>query len=66
LNFGQTATSVFENGSPGRIAAETKRLKKKGVQFTINQTDAGPVQIAIFSDICGNFIQIYQPPQKDS
>jgi glyoxylase I family protein len=57
---------VFENGSPGRIAAETKRLKKKGVQFTINPTDAGPVQIAIFSDTCGNFIQIYQPPQKDS
>jgi len=89
LNFGQTATSAFENGSPGRIdsttryalfkegipitafevddiSAETKRLKKRGVQFTMNPTDAGPVQITIFSDTCGNLIQIYQPPQKES
>jgi len=48
------------------IDAETKRMKKKGVQFTMNPTDAGPVKIAIFSDTCGNLIQIYQPPQKES
>jgi glyoxylase I family protein len=41
-------------------------MKKKGVQFTMNPTDAGPVKIAIFSDTCGNLIQIYQPPQKES
>lgn len=45
------------------IQADVKRLKKKGVQFTMDTTDAGPVKIAVFSDTCGNLIQIYQPPQ---
>jgi glyoxylase I family protein len=48
------------------IHAETKRLKNKGVRFTMNSTAAGPVTIAIFADTCGNLIQIYQPPQKQS
>lgn len=58
--------ALFKQGIPmtafqvDDIDAETKRLKKKGVQFTMNPTDAGPVKIAIFSDTCGNLIQIYQ------
>src|SRR3954454_4843872 len=42
------------------IHDEVKRLKEKGVVFTLDPTDAGPVTIAIFSDTCGNLIQIYQ------
>ena|SRR6266404_2766214 len=63
---------IFKQGIPitafevDDISVETKRLKHKGVQFTMNPTDAGPVKIAIFSDTCGNLIQIYQPPQGES
>lgn len=59
--------AIFKQGIPitafevDDILAETKRLKKKGVQFTMNPTDAGAVKIAIFSDTCGNLIQMYQP-----
>jgi predicted enzyme related to lactoylglutathione lyase len=42
------------------IQAEVKRLKEKGVVFTIEPTNAGTVIIAIFADTCGNLIQIYQ------
>lgn len=42
------------------IASEVKRLKEKGVVFTIEPTHAGTVIIAIFADTCGNLIQIYQ------
>ena len=62
--------ALFKQGIPitafevDDINAETKRLKKKGVQFTMDPADAGPVKIAIFSDTCGNLIQIYQPPQE--
>jgi hypothetical protein len=31
-----------------------------GVTFTKPPTKAGPVTIAVFSDTCGNLIQIYQ------
>src|SRR5579885_3450860 len=43
------------------IAAEHARLKSAGVMFTTDPTPAGPVTIAVFSDTCGNLIQIYQP-----
>jgi catechol 2,3-dioxygenase-like lactoylglutathione lyase family enzyme len=43
------------------LAAEVKRLKQKGVQFTMDPTDMGQVKFAIFADTCGNLIQIYQP-----
>jgi predicted enzyme related to lactoylglutathione lyase len=62
---------IFKEGIPvtafevDDIDAETRRLKKKGVQFTMNPSDAGPVKIAIFSDTCGNLIQIYQPKPVD-
>jgi catechol 2,3-dioxygenase-like lactoylglutathione lyase family enzyme len=42
------------------IQAEVQRLKERGVIFTLEPSDAGQVVIAIFSDTCGNLIQIYQ------
>jgi predicted enzyme related to lactoylglutathione lyase len=42
------------------IQTEVKRLKEKGVVFTVAPTNAGTVIIAIFADTCGNLIQIYQ------
>ena len=42
------------------IQSEVKRLKEKGVVFTVEPTNAGTVIIAIFADTCGNLIQIYQ------
>jgi catechol 2,3-dioxygenase-like lactoylglutathione lyase family enzyme len=42
------------------IHGEVRRLKEKGVVFTVEPTVAGTVTIAIFSDTCGNLIQVYQ------
>ena len=59
---------LFEQGIPitafevDDIEAETQRLKKQGVKFTVDPTAAGPVKIAIFADTCGNLIQIYEAP----
>ena len=60
-------TALFEQGIPATafestdIAAEYKRLSDRGVAFTKPPTNAGPVTIAVFSDTCGNLIQLYQP-----
>jgi hypothetical protein len=43
------------------IQQEYARLKAHGVAFTREPTTMGPVTIAIFSDTCGNLIQLYQP-----
>jgi glyoxylase I family protein len=43
------------------IEKEPERLKGLGVVFTQAPMSAGPVKIAVFSDSCGNLIQIYQP-----
>jgi predicted enzyme related to lactoylglutathione lyase len=43
------------------MAREYERLKAAGVVFTREPTKAGPVTIAVFSDTCGNLIQLYQP-----
>ena len=62
--------ALFKQGIPATafevddIKAEARRLKKAGVKFTMDPTPAGPVQIAVFADTCGNLIQIYQPPQS--
>jgi catechol 2,3-dioxygenase-like lactoylglutathione lyase family enzyme len=40
------------------VHAETKRLKKRGVRFTQEPTEMGPVTTAVFDDTCGNLIQI--------
>ena len=62
-------TAMFEQKIPltafevSDIAAEHARLKAQGVVFTQEPTPAGPVTIAVFSDTCGNLIQLYQPMQ---
>ena len=43
------------------IAGEFARLTEKGVAFTRQPMQAGPVTIAVFADTCGNLIQLYQP-----
>jgi len=43
------------------IHSEVQRLKERGVVFTLEPMAAGDVTLAIFSDTCGNLIQIYQP-----
>ena len=42
------------------IQKEYARLKKLGVEFTMEPTNMGMTTVAIFDDTCGNFIQIYQ------
>lgn len=44
------------------IKAEFQRLRAMGVEFTTEPMQAGPVWMAVFSDTCGNLIQIYQRP----
>jgi len=59
--------AMFTRGIPlaafevADIEAEYQRLSKLGVAFTSKPTPAGPVKIAVFSDTCGNLIQLYQP-----
>jgi catechol 2,3-dioxygenase-like lactoylglutathione lyase family enzyme len=43
------------------IEREYERLKALGVMFTCEPARMGPVTIAVFSDTCGNLIQLYQP-----
>jgi catechol 2,3-dioxygenase-like lactoylglutathione lyase family enzyme len=50
--------TAFESAA---IHDEVRRLKEKGVVFTREPTVAGEVIIAIFSDTCGNLLQMYQP-----
>jgi catechol 2,3-dioxygenase-like lactoylglutathione lyase family enzyme len=59
--------AMFAQGIPlaafevAGIAKEYARLKEHGVVFTQEPTPMGPVTIAVFSDTCGNLIQLYQP-----
>ena len=59
--------AMFAQGIPlaafevSDIAGEYTRMQGLGVVFTAGPTDAGPVKIAVFSDTCGNLIQLYQP-----
>jgi glyoxylase I family protein len=46
------------------IAGEFARLTARGVAFTRQPMEAGPVSIAVFSDTCGNLIQLYQPAAR--
>jgi glyoxylase I family protein len=58
--------AMFSQGIPlaafevADIADEFARLTAKGVAFTRQPVKAGPVTLAVFSDTCGNLIQIYQ------
>ncbi|MGH8813642.1 MAG: VOC family protein [Advenella sp.] len=42
------------------LDAEVERLTQRGVRFTVQPMDAGPVRMAVFDDTCGNLIQIIQ------
>jgi glyoxylase I family protein len=58
--------AMFAQGIPlaafevSDIRAEFARLTGHGVAFTREPTAAGPVTLAVFSDTCGNLIQLYQ------
>ena len=60
--------ALFQQGIPltafevDDIQAEYRRLKGLGVVFRMEPTKAGQITFAVFSDTCGNLIQIYQPP----
>ena len=59
--------AMFKQGIPvaafevGNLADEFVRLAAKGVAFTRQPMEAGPVMLAVFADSCGNLIQLYQP-----
>ena len=59
--------AMFAQGIPlaafevSDIGKEYGRLKGLGVVFTQAPTQAGPIMIAVFSDTCGNLIQLYEP-----
>jgi glyoxylase I family protein len=59
--------AMFEQSIPlaafevNDIAQEYTRLRARGVAFTREPTKMGPVTLAVFSDTCGNLVQIYQP-----
>ncbi len=42
------------------IQQEYARMKKLGVEFTMEPTNLGMSTVAIFDDTCGNLIQIFQ------
>ena len=58
--------AIFDQGIPltafavDDIQSEYARLKKLGVEFTMEPTDMGMTSAAVFEDTCGNLIQIYQ------
>ena len=59
--------ALFEQSIPATafesddLEADVKRLRARGVAFTMDPTTAGAVKIAVLSDTCGNLIQLYQP-----
>jgi catechol 2,3-dioxygenase-like lactoylglutathione lyase family enzyme len=61
--------ALFAQGIPATafevddVQTEFERLRARGVVFTQDPRSAGPVVVAVFSDTCGNLIQIYQPPR---
>jgi catechol 2,3-dioxygenase-like lactoylglutathione lyase family enzyme len=61
-------SAMFEQGIPiaafevADVRHEFRRLKERGVIFSVEPTPAGEITLAIFADTCGNLIQIYQTP----
>ena len=61
--------AMFKQGIPVAafetrdIAGDYQRLISLGVVFTQPPTSMGAVTGAVFSDSCGNLIQLYQPPR---
>jgi catechol 2,3-dioxygenase-like lactoylglutathione lyase family enzyme len=62
----QFQAALFEQNIPftafevDDIKAEYKRLHERGVVFTKKPTMMGAVTLAVFSDTCGNLIQLFQ------
>ena len=46
------------------IQKEYERMKKLGVEFSMEPTNMGMTTVAILDDTCGNLIQIYQMTGK--
>jgi glyoxylase I family protein len=63
--------AMFRQGIPicafevDNLQNEFERLKSRGVAFTQQPTQAGPVKIAVCADTCGNLVQLYQPPNRN-
>jgi predicted enzyme related to lactoylglutathione lyase len=59
---------LFSQGIPvnsfevANLQAEYRRLKELGVVFTREPAQTGPVWTAMFSDTCGNLVQLHQAP----
>jgi len=59
-------TALVEDGIPytsfgvDDVKAEFSRLRGRGVRFTQEPLEMGPVTTAVFDDTCGNLIQIAQ------
>lgn len=58
--------ALFKDGIPftafevNDIHVEYERMRKLGVDFTMEPTNMGPTIAAVLNDTCGNLIQIYQ------
>jgi predicted enzyme related to lactoylglutathione lyase len=58
--------SLVKDGMPftafevADIQNEYERMKKLGVEFTMEPTNMGMTTVAVLNDTCGNLIQIYQ------
>jgi catechol 2,3-dioxygenase-like lactoylglutathione lyase family enzyme len=58
--------ALFEQGIPltaftvDDIQKEYARLRKLGVEFSMEPTPMGPTTVAVLNDTCGNLIQIFQ------
>ena len=57
---------LFKAGIPltafnvDNVDKEYERLTNLGVTFSMKPTEMGPTKLAVFSDTCGNNIQIFQ------
>ena len=69
MRFPPTQTyqkALFDAGIPATafavsdVQSEYDRLTGLGVVFKTGPTDVGSTTIAMFEDVCGNLIQIYQ------
>jgi catechol 2,3-dioxygenase-like lactoylglutathione lyase family enzyme len=58
--------AMFDDGIPlasfgvDDLHAEYERMRKRGVVFRTEPTQAGPVIVAVLEDTCGNLIQLAQ------
>jgi len=58
--------AIFEQGIAAMsfgvddIQKEYERLKKLGVEFTMEPTNVGMATVAVLDDTCGNLIQLHQ------